>query len=155
MMPFEGDTVFPLKGTPYSILTEYCESSSMTRFASVTEVGAALVMSMPILKNGHGEFPVETFVFAESLEEAFTETFVHTSFKGVRSEKRETVEEVDDALGRENLQYFKQMIAGVWAHLSVNFGSHEETLERGFSIDEEYASAFDADDFEMGSMFDC
>jgi hypothetical protein len=155
MKPFEGDTVFPLKGTPYSILTEYCESSSMTRFDSVTEIGAALVMSMPILKNDFGDYPVSSFVFAESLEEAFIETFVHTSFKGVRDKKREVDDEVEDHLGRENLDYFKKMIAGVWAHLSVNFGSHEETLERGFSIDEEYTSAFDVDDFEMGSMFDC
>jgi hypothetical protein len=153
MTPFRGDTVFPLPGTPYSILTEYCQGCSVTRFDGVTEVGAALALAWEPLKNEMGIYPTSTFNFCEDMENIFKETFSNSSFKRRVTEDPEISEEFDDDQVRENLAYFSQMIAGVWAHLSVNFGSHDETLERGVTIDEEYTSAFDMDDFEMGEMF--
>jgi hypothetical protein len=148
MSPIKGNYVFPLRNTPYSILTDLEGECPLLRFPDVDATGVAILLSNPTLNFTSWDYTLDARLFAQDATASYAS--ILKDFR--KPERLEVTREEPIVLPPEysqNLDYFKEMMTGVIAHLTLGFDNHDTVPDKVLAIPESYTSAFDDEDFTM------
>lgn len=151
----KGHYVYPLVGTPYSILTRLEGINPLARYPGDEMLGAALYMGHPSITYDPWNDSGDARYYIQGLASLARKNLMGTGIVQAPKEEDPNTANLGVEGYAEHLEYMTSMIRGLWA--SKNLEEHrfcqEEDNGPPPDFGEAVISAIDDDDFSMGDLF--
>jgi len=147
----KGNFVFPLGDTPFSILTDLEEYTSMLNKPYASKLAAAVILASPELNYSNWDYPTDIYSHLEELSS------IEIRYRqSSRSADPITLKEVNTPsnVAYQNITYLRNMMIGAMRGQSLDISGANANSDRivpDFAA--ETIDALDDDDFDMGDMF--